>query len=109
VHLEHGEPVRFGAESTRGIARDPAGSLAVVDRIEDLLVHDAHRADPSLAFALSRLGQQPGEPLPIGIFRSVDHPVFASNHEALAENRSGFGEPELDALLHGGDTWTVGA
>src|SRR5919109_776972 len=38
VNLEHGEPLRFGAESTRGIARDAAGSLEVVDRTEDLLV-----------------------------------------------------------------------
>jgi 2-oxoglutarate ferredoxin oxidoreductase subunit beta len=109
VNLEHGEPLRFGAESTRGIARDASGRLEVVDRTEDLLVHDAHSDDPSLAFGLSRLGQRPGEPLPIGVFRDVEHPVFASNHEALEESRSHFGEPELDGLLHGGDSWTVGA
>ena len=109
VKLEHGEPLRFGAESTRGIARGPEGTLEVVERTEDLLVHDAHRADPGLAFELSRLGQQPGEPLPIGVFRAVEHPVFASNHSELEEGREAFGERELDALLGGGDTWTVGA
>jgi 2-oxoglutarate ferredoxin oxidoreductase subunit beta len=109
VKLEHGEPLRFGAESTRGIARGEGGTLEVVDRTEDLLVHNAHRADPGLAFELSRLGQQPGEPLPVGVFRAVDHPVFASNHADLEEGREAFGEPELDALLRGSDTWTVGA
>jgi 2-oxoglutarate ferredoxin oxidoreductase subunit beta len=109
LKLEHGEPLRFGAESTRGVARDQSGSLEVVDGTEDLLVHDAHRDDPSLAFALSRLGQRPGEPLPIGVFRDVEHPVFASNQEALEESRSRFDEPELDGLLRGSDTWTVGA
>jgi 2-oxoglutarate/2-oxoacid ferredoxin oxidoreductase subunit beta len=109
VRIEHGEPLRFGAEGTRGVARAADGTLAVVERTEDLLVHDAHRPDPSLAFALSRLGQQPGEPLPVGVFRSVEHPVFASNHDAIEEGREAFGESDLDALLHGGDTWTVGS
>ena len=54
VKLEHGEPLRFGDESTHGIARDASGTLEVVDRTEGLLVHDAHRDDPSLAFGLSR-------------------------------------------------------
>ena len=61
ISLEHGAPIRFGARArARASSATPAatcGSPTVAEVGEDaLLVHDAHRADPSLAFALSRLG-----------------------------------------------------
>ena len=50
IRLQHGEPIRFGAEVERGVARGADGSLALVDVAEvgedALLVHDPHRADP---------------------------------------------------------------
>jgi len=113
IRLEHGQPVTFGVERENGVVRDPAtGDLkivAVADVGEDaLLVHDAHRDDPSLAFALSRLSSTPNGPTPIGIFRSVRRPV--SGRELTAElqaNRANVGAAELDGLLRSGDTWTV--
>lgn len=45
IRLEHGEPVRFGAEGARGVVRAADGTLQVVDVASvsesDLLVHDA--------------------------------------------------------------------
>ena len=59
IPLEHGKPIRFGVEGENGVVRGRDGVLriaAVADVGEDaLVVHDAHRDDPSLAFALSRL------------------------------------------------------
>ena len=59
IYLEHGEPIRFGAEGERGVRQRADGSCEIVDVAdvgEDaLLVHDEHHATPSLAFALSRL------------------------------------------------------
>ncbi|MFM8421834.1 MAG: hypothetical protein ACKOEQ_17115 [Verrucomicrobiota bacterium] len=76
-----------------------------------LLVHDAHQADPSTAFAISRLtdaGQL--HQSPIGIFRQVDRPTY--DDQARAQLRiagAGEGDPvgQLAALIGGGDTWTV--
>jgi 2-oxoglutarate ferredoxin oxidoreductase subunit beta len=107
IPLEHGQPIRFGAEREQGVVRDAEGSLriaAVADVGEDaLVVHDAHREDPSLAFALSRLSLTPDGPTPIGIFRAVRRPAW---NRALEPVRR-LGEAELDALLGAGDTWTI--
>ncbi len=58
IKLEHGEPVRF-AGGTRGLRFGPHGDLEAVEVTaadeDTLITHDAHRADPSYAFALSRL------------------------------------------------------
>ena len=50
IRLEHGEPIRFGAENERGVVRAADGGLEVVDVAEvgeeALVVHDAHIAGP---------------------------------------------------------------
>jgi 2-oxoglutarate ferredoxin oxidoreductase subunit beta len=110
--LEHRKPIRFGVESENGVVRGPDGDLriaAVADVGEDaLVVHDAHRDDPSLAFALSRLSSSPDGPTPIGIFRQVSRTVSGRDlTDKLADARAAAGDAELDAALHAGDTWTV--
>ena len=108
--LVHGEPIRFGADSERGVVRDADGDLRIVDAAdvgEDaLLVHDAHREDPSLAFALARLADRPTEPTPIGVFRAVERPLHGAAAVA-AGPRAVADTSMLDALLNAGDTWTV--
>jgi 2-oxoglutarate/2-oxoacid ferredoxin oxidoreductase subunit beta len=110
IPLEHGQPIRFGAEDERGVVRGADGDLAVVavsDAGEDaLLVHDAHREDPSLAFALARLADQPTGPTPIGVFRAVERPLHGAA-AARDADRAIADVTRLDALLHAGDTWTV--
>jgi len=109
IPLEHGQPIRFGPGGEHGVARNAEGTLEVVagDR-DDLVVHDAHREDPTLAFALAGLAQSPTEPTPIGVFRSVERPVGISEATAkLADARANLRPGALDALLHGADTWTV--
>jgi len=113
IPLEHGEPIRFGPDAERGVARGADGDLTIVDVAdvgEDaLLVHDVQRADPSLAFALARLSERPTGPTPLGVFRAVQRPL----HGAAAAAADPAGRREvadlgaLDALLHSGDTWTV--
>jgi 2-oxoglutarate/2-oxoacid ferredoxin oxidoreductase subunit beta len=99
-------------DGEHGVVRGPEGRLELVD-VESvgedaLLVHDAHRADPSLAFELAHLAARPTGPTPIGIFRAVERPVYGAELSAsLEEARSQVGTPELEALLHSGDTWTV--
>ena len=83
IRLEHGKPIRFGIGGHRGIMRNPAGRLEVVDVDQvgeaALLVHDAHDEDPSTAFALSRLSHpETLENTPIGIFRDVTRGTYDS-------------------------------
>ena len=90
--------------------RDGAsGDLRITDAGDgEPLVHDAHRDDPSLAFALSRLSLVPNGPTPIGIFRSVERPVSGQDlARELTANRANVGPAQLDGLLRAGDTWTV--
>ena len=66
IRLEHGQPIRFGAEGERGVVRGADGRLDLVDVAdvgEDaLVVHDAQREEPSLAFELAHLAARPTGP-----------------------------------------------
>jgi 2-oxoglutarate ferredoxin oxidoreductase subunit beta len=112
IRLEHGKPIRFGVENERGVVRNAQAELEIVDVAdvgeEALLVHDAHREDPSLAFALSHLSTRPTGPTAIGVFRDVERPVpLVEQGHRLAAARASVGDEQLDALLGAGDTWTV--
>jgi 2-oxoglutarate ferredoxin oxidoreductase subunit beta len=113
IRLEHGRPVRFGADGAKGVVRDPAtGDLEVVEMTDEnedrVLVHDAHAASPTTAFALSRLADpQTLHHTPIGVFRDVERPVYdrqlADQLEAAVEQH---GKGDLAAVLAGSDTWS---
>jgi len=131
IKLEHGEPVRF-AGGTRGLRFGPHGDLEAVEVAtaeglgksdtvaeglgksdaaadeDTLITHDAHRADPSYAFALSRLDTSDFRHTPVGVFRQVEQ---ASYDQLMAEQidaaRSRGGPGDLAALLAGSDTWEV--
>ena len=110
IRLEAGQPVRFGPGGERGVARAADGGLEIVEIGEDggdadLIVHDPQRRDPSLAFALARLAEDPTGPTPIGIFRAVERPVYGRGDEPGM--RQPASETELAELLTRGDTWTV--
>ena len=112
IRLEHGQPVRFGPAGSRGLRFSRYGSLEDVDATTEdessLLVHDAHAADPSYAFALSRLDTSDFAHSPIGILRSVERPSYDDlMNEQIAVARERQGEGDLAALLAGGDTWHV--
>ncbi|TDD72076.1 2-oxoacid:ferredoxin oxidoreductase subunit beta [Jiangella aurantiaca] len=111
IRLEHGEPVRFGADGQHGVRRNPStGSLEVCAGDDPgVVVHDATADDPTQAFALSRLAD-PGTLArsPIGIFRQVERPAYGDLMAAqLDEAAAKQGEGDLQALLRGKDTWTV--
>ncbi len=111
IRLEHGQPIRFGADGTRGIVRRPDATLAAVDVAEvgedALLVHDAHAQDPSVAFALSRLADPTTlRDTPIGVFRSVAKPSYDELVNAqVAGAVADQGRGDLARLLAGSDTW----
>jgi len=112
IELQHGEPIRFGADKELGVVLNPDGTLRIAPLAEvgadGILVHDEHREDPGLAFLLSRLSRGPFEPTPVGVFRAVDHPDHGSLVDAqLEEVRSRKGVGDLGELLRSGTTWSV--
>ena len=76
---------------------------------DTLITHDARRADPSYAFALSRLDTADFRHTPIGVFRQVEQPSYDQlMAEQIDAARSRSGPGDLTALLAGNDTWEVG-
>jgi 2-oxoglutarate ferredoxin oxidoreductase subunit beta len=109
LRLEHGQPI---VSASKAVVRTAAGDIEVVPRAEvsedRILVHDAHRPDPSVAFALSRLDEPAFQHVPIGIFRQVDRPVYdVLMAEQLEEAVAQQGRGDLGDLLVGGDTWRI--
>jgi 2-oxoglutarate ferredoxin oxidoreductase subunit beta len=112
IYLEHGKPIRFGSQGEKGVRMNSDGRLEIVDvsevGVEALVVHDEHRDDPGLAFALSRLADGPTQPTPLGVFRAVERPVYGDAMETqlrAAAEKDGPGD--LARLLQGGDTWSI--
>ncbi|HEX3792397.1 MAG TPA: 2-oxoacid:ferredoxin oxidoreductase subunit beta [Pseudonocardiaceae bacterium] len=111
INLRHGEPMVYGANGEFGVVRDHAtGSLEVRPvaevGLDAVLVHDATRQDPSTAFALSRLTGSDLAHTVTGVFRNVVRPTYDDQaREQVARAKS---KPaDLQALINGGDTWTV--
>jgi 2-oxoglutarate ferredoxin oxidoreductase subunit beta len=111
IKLQHGEPIRF-AGGSRGLRFGRHGELEAADvegaEPDTLITHDAHRADPSYAFALSRLDTSDFRHTPVGVFRQVEQPSYdqlMADQIDAARSRSGPGD--LAALLAGNDTWEV--
>jgi len=112
VDLHHGEPVRFGADRELGVRLNAYGEAEVVSVAEvgeaALLVHDEHRHDPSVAFALSRLAEGPTSPTPIGVLRAVQRPTYESEVQSqLGAAQANRGPGDLRALIESGSVWDV--
>ena len=115
IRLEHGQPLRFGADGAKAVVRTAQdGSLAIEENVADddprLVIHDAHHEHPSYAFALSRLSNIDSRYAPMGVFRDVQRPVYDSlMSEQLdqAAATSAGDEAALQKLILGADTWSV--
>jgi 2-oxoglutarate ferredoxin oxidoreductase subunit beta len=112
IRLVHGEPIRFGRDGSKAVVRDPAtGSLVAAENVPEgdpsVIVHDSHAADPSYAFALSRLSGTDLRYTPLGVFRSVERPTYDRMLNDQLDQARAAAEPDLAGLLAGNDTWTV--
>ena len=112
VYLEHGKPLIFGKNRDKGIrvsemSRPEIVALGNGVSEDDLLFHDEKADEPSLAFLLARM-RYPEFPEPMGVFRSVDRPIYdAEVHRQIDEAVKKKGEGDLEALFNSGDTWIV--
>ncbi|MCA9034413.1 MAG: 2-oxoacid:ferredoxin oxidoreductase subunit beta [Planctomycetaceae bacterium] len=112
VYLEHGKPLRFGANKEKGIRLNSYGRAEVVElgsgvSEDDLLFHDESAHDPSLAFLLAQM-RHPEFPEPMGVLRNVQRPVYDEEvRKQVAQARENAGEGDLEQLFNSGDTWIV--
>ncbi len=112
LHVEHGKPLLFGAEKTKGIRLNTSTlSLEVVTVGEagiteaDILVHD--EKNKSLATMLAEMG---GDEFPtaFGVLYCNPAPTFEQDVEKqMQDANEKTAVPSLDALLREGHTWEV--
>jgi 2-oxoglutarate ferredoxin oxidoreductase subunit beta len=112
IRLEHGEPIRFGQDASMGLRFGKYGALEAVPAAgadpDSLVVHD-ESADPSYAFALSRLDSSDFAHTPIGVIRRRERSSYDELMSAQIESaRQKQGDGDLTDLLAGSDTWQVG-
>ena len=114
LHLEHGQPLAFGAPGRRrGIVMQNGVATVVElgdadDPLEQgVVVHDQSHESPAYASVLATL-KLPEFPLPIGVFRQVEKPCYEDMlAEQVSEAIERKGAGDIAALLNSGDTWTV--
>jgi 2-oxoglutarate ferredoxin oxidoreductase subunit beta len=103
LRLEHGKPAIFAGGKKAVVLRGL--SLEITDMAEGVepLVWD-EQANPALPFLMSQLAA----PVPMGVLRAVQRPVY---HELEQQQetavRAKAGDGDLDELLRSGDIWTV--
>ncbi|MCF8301969.1 MAG: 2-oxoacid:ferredoxin oxidoreductase subunit beta [Bacteroidales bacterium] len=112
LHLKQGEPMIFGKEGNKGIRLNGI-DLEVVTIGEngitenDLLVHNAHNANPSLHLMLARM-MPPEFPVALGVIRAVKEGVYESLLEKQIEQaQDQSGMKSVDDLLFSGNTWDI--
>jgi 2-oxoglutarate ferredoxin oxidoreductase subunit beta len=114
IPLEHGRPVRFGADGTKAVVRAADGSLTVAEDVAEddprVVVHDTARDNPSYAFSLARLSAADSPYTPMGVFRSVTRPTYDELMAGQLDTAAAAGpgdDATLQKLLGGNDTWQV--
>jgi len=108
VYLEHGKPLRFGKDNQNGIRLNGFQPEIVENVIGDegLLIHNSHEENISLANILVGM-DYPEFPVPIGIFRDIDAPVFDDLVDQQVVEAQSKGLGSLEEILHSGETWVV--
>ncbi len=112
VILKHGAPLLFGNDNQRGVKAQSDGFKIVElngkhPEEAGVMVHDAKSEDSSLAYKLSLMKPENG-PVPMGIFRQVEHSVFEEEvRQKEDEIANKLGRGDLNKLLYAGETWTI--
>jgi 2-oxoglutarate ferredoxin oxidoreductase subunit beta len=111
LYLEHGKPLLFGKDRTRGVrlhGLDPeVVSIGNGIGMDDLLIHDERAEEPSLAYLLSRM-VYPRFPECFGVFRAVTRPTYDEMlNKQIEDVIRAKGRGKLEDLFASEDTWTV--
>ncbi len=114
LFLEQGQPLIFGAAKNKGIKLD--GFRPVVVEVNgnisenDLWIHD--EKDLNKAQILTRLFESPKAehhfPRPFGVFYQTERPCYEDVMSMQIEEALSKGKGDLDKLLKGRETWSIG-
>jgi 2-oxoglutarate ferredoxin oxidoreductase subunit beta len=111
VNLQAGQALRYGPDHVGGVIRAPdgAGLVAAPETTESdpVVVHEPGRQDPAYAFALSRIGDNEGEPTPFGVFRDVQAPTYEELVTAQLATQTPGTDADLEAVFAGRDSWII--
>lgn len=113
LFLEHGKPLLFGENGSKGIKLDgftPRVVNTADVAADELWIHDER--DLGKATLLVRFFDDPAKeghlPRPFGVFYEEDRPCYETLlQEQLDEAVAQKGKGDLDALLRGKSSWTV--
>jgi len=112
IILKHGEPMKFGKDSDKGLVLDGL-KLRVVRLGENgiteknLLIHDAHESNPGIQYMLANM-RYPEYPVALGVIRSVEGNTYETDVEKQIENIQKDAKIKcMDDLLTSGSTWKV--
>ena len=109
LYLEDGKPMTNDPGTkgifARGFGTQPSADLAECEE-GTAIVHNAAEPTGSLAYALSRFSH-PEMPVPLGIFRRVEAPVYSDMMDAQVEAAKEKKKADLQKLLSGGVTWKI--
>ncbi len=102
VRIVPGQPLLFGAKKDKGLRITPAGPEVVdlalhPEQLSSCYIHDPTQQDASSAYALSQFAW-PEVPLPMGVFRRVDAPLYDDHFIARPNG-------DIDAVLRGSEAW----
>lgn len=109
LELKHGEPLVFGKDRNKGVVIEGL-TPRIVDLDEEgasdrVWVHD-ESAPSAYPMMLSDMAY-PEMPTPIGVFRCVEAPSYEGELTRQIDEAQAGGQPDLQTLLDGPDTWTV--
>jgi 2-oxoglutarate ferredoxin oxidoreductase subunit beta len=111
IPLRQDQPIVFGKDDEHAVVARPDGSMKIVPTTEAgdrVVIHDAHKDEPTTAFALARLAHNPTGPTPLGVFRDVKRPVYDDMlNDQIAQAKAKRGDGDLQALLESGNVWDV--
>lgn len=118
LYLEHGKPMLFGKDRSKGIRlngiRPEVVEVGKDCGLDDVLVHDEAAEDPTLAYLLSRFVHDISKdaarpfPEPVGVLRAVRKPTYEELLDArIADAIAKKGPGRLEDLFKAEDVWTV--
>jgi 2-oxoglutarate ferredoxin oxidoreductase subunit beta len=111
VFIEHGKPLVFGREKSKGIRLNgfTPEIVSLTDgkfSVSDLLVHN--EKDTTLSFILADMTYKSHLPRPVGIFLSIERkPYETAMTEQINAAKTKRGEGDMKKLLNSGDTWVI--
>ncbi len=112
IHVEHGQPLTFGADGEKGLRlKEGLPELEVVTIGEngvteaDILVHD--ETNRIMATMLATM-EPPEFPVALGVLYCNPAPTYdGAVYDQIDVARKSLPAPELDTLLRDGHTWSV--